>query len=389
MYGDTLKSYFSGVRLMNSVIKRRPLIILLSSIMLILTALTGLVLAMTPRENIISPGVSVNGQYVGRLTGLEASELLRRRFNENSKTGNIQLLNGREKWVIPYDDLGIRYNFSAAAEDALRIGKKGSAIQKVIGMVKIYFTRPDLALSYEVDNDKLEQTLVAIGSQIDIAAQDASICIYYGRIKILPAVTGRTLNINSTRKKIENALSRLDSNPIILDVETHVPELTSDQLKNINGSLGIGMTDVSTASRLRFETLKSAVTLLNGIFIEPGKEFSFNSTVGHKLRELIYHYGTVVQKNGKPVLANSGGASQAASTLYQAVLQSELRVTERFTHKVSPVYVPPEQDAAVAMGKLDFKFENSTKNPIYIMAEIKDDKMIVKLMGVRKDNQTL
>lgn len=339
---------------------------------------------MIPRENTIFPGVSVNGQYVGGLTGPQAAELLKKRFDERLKTGYVQLQNGREKWVIPYDEIGVTYDFSATAEEALKTGKKGSFFQKALGMVRTYFAKPDIALQYEVENDKLDRKLVAISSEIDIVPQNASICIYHGKIKILPAVTGRALNINSTRKKFENALGRLDNNPIILDVETYLPEFMSDSLWEINGSIGLGMTTVSPSKPLRFAAMKSAVSILNGILVKPGEEFSFNTAVGRSLEELIYYYGTVIQKDGKPVLANSGGASQTASTLYQAVLHSGLKITERYAHRVSPAYVQTGQDAAVVMGKLDFKFENNTKHPIYIMAEIKDNKMIVNLMGSSK-----
>lgn len=381
-------SYSPGVKIMNPVINRRPLIISLSSLLLILIAAAGLALAFIPRENTIFPGVSVNGQYVGGLTGPQAAELLKKHFDESSTTGYIQLQDGREKWVIHHEDLGVTYDFFATAEKALKIGKKGSVIEQTLGMIVTYFVRPDITLHYYIDYDKLDRVLADVSSKIDITAENASICMYYGRPKIYPAVTGRTLNISSARQQIDDALGRLDGNPILLDVETNMPDFMSDSLSEINGSIGQGITAASPSKPFRFAALKAAVSKLNGILLIPGEQFSFNTEVGQGLKELIYRYGTVIHKDGKPVLANSGGTSQAASTLYQAVLNSGLKVTERYAHKVSPAYAMPGQDAAVVKGKLDFKFENDTGHPVYIMAEIKDNKMIVDLMGVQKDGQT-
>lgn len=371
---------------MNPVVQHRSITLSLALAVLILLASGGLVLAFTPRENTIFPGVSVNGLYVGGLTGREAAARLNRNFGERAKTGYIHLQYEKKKWVIPFNSLGVTYDIPATVEEALKTGNEGSNMFNVVEMVKTHYSKPDLPLRYKLDNSKLDRVLAAIGSEINIAAQNASICMYYGKIKVLPAVTGRTLNISSTKQKIENSMGRIDTNPIVLDIDTHLPDITSNTLKDIKDFIGIGTTAVSAKN---YETLKYTVGMLNGIVIKPGNEFSFNLTAGHGINENSYHNGIVIERNGKPVLAPVGAASQAASTLYKAVLHSGLKVTERAAHMAPPGYVSPGQDAAVVMGKLDFKFMNNTAYPIYIMAELKDNEMIIKLLGANKEGQTL
>lgn len=72
-----------------------------------------------------------------------------------------------------------------------------------------------------------------------------------------------------------------------------------------------------------------------------------------------------------------GGICQVSTTLYNAVLQAELEVTERHNHSMIVTYVEPSADAAIAesSGK-DFRFINNTDTPIYIEGITTPDKQI-------------
>ena len=61
-----------------------------------------------------------------------------------------------------------------------------------------------------------------------------------------------------------------------------------------------------------------------------------------------------------------GGLCQVASTLYNAVLFSELGVVQRQNHSMSVDYVDLARDAAIAGTWKDLKFKNTTEYPIYI-----------------------
>jgi len=81
--------------------------------------------------------------------------------------------------------------------------------------------------------------------------------------------------------------------------------------------------------------------------------------------------------NGQVVDSLGGGICQVSTTLYNAVLLSELEVTERHNHSMIVTYVDPSADAAIAesSGK-DFKLVNNTEAPIYIEGTTTDDKQI-------------
>ena len=61
-----------------------------------------------------------------------------------------------------------------------------------------------------------------------------------------------------------------------------------------------------------------------------------------------------------------GGICQVSTTLYNALLLSEVEITERYAHSMLVSYVEPSMDAAIADDVKDLKFRNNKENPIYI-----------------------
>lgn len=347
-----------------------------------------LAIASIPRENIIFPGVSVNGQYIGGLTKNEAVDRLNKSFHSQIKNGFIELQYERKKWPVSYSDLGLSYDVSGTVGEILKTGDRWFPVSRSLQLIKTNFQKPDVPIRYKVEDTKLDSLLARISSEINIPAQNASICTYYGNIKVLPATKGKTLNVNAVREKIKTALGKMDTNPIMLEVEFHEPELTSADLNQIRDLIGLGLSRISDANKEKYKELNDAVRKINGTVILPGKEFSFNRTVGQSMQGAA-RTGKAISGSGLQIPVSAEGMNQAAGTLYQAALYSGLRVTERFSHSVQPTYAPAGQDAAVDLAKMDLKFENNTQAPIYICAEIKDNRVNVKLFGVKTPGQTI
>jgi hypothetical protein len=116
--------------------------------------------------------------------------------------------------------------------------------------------------------------------------------------------------------------------------------------------------------------------LINGTTLYPGEEFSAYEAVS-PFSEANGYYMAGSYLNGQVVDSLGGGICQVSTTLYNAVLLSELEVTERYNHSMIVTYVDPSADAAISesSGK-DFKFVNNTEYPIYIEGSTTPDKHI-------------
>ena len=68
-----------------------------------------------------------------------------------------------------------------------------------------------------------------------------------------------------------------------------------------------------------------------------------------------------------------GGICQVSTTLFNAVVKADLEIVERHNHSMPVSYVDNGKDAAVSWGAQDFRFVNSTDEPIYIVAYVSGD----------------
>ena len=131
-----------------------------------------------------------------------------------------------------------------------------------------------------------------------------------------------------------------------------------------------------TSGPSRSANVRNGAELINGTTLYPGDEFSTYEAVS-PFSQANGYYMAGSYLNGQVVDSLGGGICQVSTTLYNAVLLSELEVTERHNHSMIVTYVDPSADAAIAesSGK-DFKFVNNTESPIYIEGSTTDDKQI-------------
>ncbi|MFQ5808027.1 MAG: VanW family protein [Armatimonadota bacterium] len=108
---------------------------------------------------------------------------------------------------------------------------------------------------------------------------------------------------------------------------------------------------------------------MDGTTVQPGKVFSFNTTVGPWEADTGYKRAPV-SYDGQLVLAWGGGVCQTSTTLYNAALLAGLEIVERHRHTWAPTYVAPGRDAAVASGGFDLRFRNSLLSPMQIRSKV-------------------
>ncbi len=65
--------------------------------------------------------------------------------------------------------------------------------------------------------------------------------------------------------------------------------------------------------------------------------------------------------------------------MYGAVLEADLKVTERHAHSKRVKYVEPGRDATVVYGGADFKFVNTRDNAIVIKTKLENDRLTIKI----------
>ena len=167
------------------------------------------------------------------------------------------------------------------------------------------------------------------------------------------------------------------------------PSMTKATLESklFRDVLGSGTTTVSGSAN-RKSNVKLSASACNGVILLPGEVFSYNNTTGSRSASKGY-LAAPVYSGGASVDEVGGGTCQVSSTIYYAVLHTNLKVVERKNHRYNTGYVDPGMDATVYYGSTDFRFENSTNYPIKIVTQSYDEggkrKLTVKIYGTNDE----
>ena len=142
--------------------------------------------------------------------------------------------------------------------------------------------------------------------------------------------------------------------------------------------------DASNYSRSK--NLEIAASKINGTVLMPGEIFSFNNVVGERTVAEGYK-NAKIYSNGQVVDGLAGGICQISSTLYNAVLLSNLEIVERYNHSFTTSYVAAGRDATVVYGIKDFKFKNNRNYPIKIEASVANGIATFSIHGIKEDEE--
>ena len=130
----------------------------------------------------------------------------------------------------------------------------------------------------------------------------------------------------------------------------------------------------------RTKNIELALNKIHRRVIHPGETFSFNRAVGRTTPGRGFLPAPVLFQDKKSIQIG-GGVCQVSSTLYNAVLLSDLKVVERYRHSSPISYLPLGLDATVAYGYRDMKFINTLPFSVRILTQTQEDAITVTITG--------
>ena len=136
-------------------------------------------------------------------------------------------------------------------------------------------------------------------------------------------------------------------------------------------AIGTFVTEILDTDENRVKNLALCASVLDGVTVDSGAEFSFNNTIGQRTAEKGYKEAKILV-DGHRDYAIGGGICQISSTLYNAALDAGMEILERHTHSNEVHYVELGRDAAVNFGTLDFRFKNTLDTPIRISVAVEN-----------------
>lgn len=334
-------------------------------------------------EAVIADHVSIGGVDVGGLTAAEAEQLLTEKTSAFRDT--VFTLTAGEKSVqVMGMDIGLAWGNPQVIEEAVNVGKSGNLLTRYKDKKDLEQNGKSYDVLFTIDETETAALLNANADALGVRAQNAGLLKTADGFEMTGGQTGVTVDVTSSLVLIKDFITQSwdgSDAEIALATEITEPVGSADELSRVKDVLGTFHTDFSSSSAARCTNIERAASLINGSVVYPGEEFSVVDTIGPTNAENGYELAGAYE-NGQTVEAYGGGVCQVSTTLYNAVLFSELEVTTRYPHSMLVAYVDPSRDAAIAVdsGK-NFKFKNNTDAPIYIEGYTADKQLYFTIYG--------
>lgn len=230
----------------------------------------------------------------------------------------------------------------------------------------------------EVDAEEFYQKIVSAEKNAYYERENGEIVVRDGFPKI-----------DVSKEKIKEAL-KSGKDKYEIQVTITQPKVSAAELKALlfRDNMGSWTSKFSASNRGRTANVKLAASRINGVTLLPGEVFSYDKTIGSRTAANGYHVAGVYVGN-KVEEGIGGGICQTSSTLYSAVLYSNLEIVSRTSHSLPVSYMPPGQDATIAEGSIDFKFKNNTDYPVKIVCQTGSSSVTCSIYGVKTPGQTV
>ena len=286
--------------------------------------------------------------------------------------------------TVTAGELGIYWSNPGIVSEAAQLGTQGNVIERYKALKDLEHENKIYPIELDFDLQAINDILINECLQFNTDAVDYSLIRENGKFQVIEGQTGYMLDVETSIDRIYDYLIdgwNLEPCSIQLDVAVDEPRGSLEELSAVKDILGSCTTSFSSSNSSRSANVTNGCNLIDGVLLYPGEEFSTYKTVA-PFTEANGYYMAGSYLNGKVVDSLGGGICQVSTTLYNAVLNSELEVTERHNHSMIVSYVEPSADAAIAesAGK-DFRFVNNLDYPIYIEGYTENKKITFNIYG--------
>lgn len=345
----------------------------------------------------VKTGIYIEDIDISGMTAEEVTEAVEAYVAEMINSPVVLRAAAGNEIEVNASEFGMEWSNPEIVDEALHFGNTGNVIARYKEIKDLEVNGQVYTLEYSFDDTMIAQVIEEKCAEFDQHAQNATMERINGEFVIHDEVVGAVIDEAASIEAIEAALSSgkgMSEEGITIELVAMVEEPIgkAEDLLAVKDLLGSFTTSYSSSGQSRSANVANGASLINGTVVYPGEEFSFYDTV----KPFTYDNGYYMAGSylsGMVVDSMGGGICQVSTTLYNAVLLSELEVTERHNHSMIVTYTQISGDAAISesAGK-DFRFVNNTDAPIYIEGITTENKKITfNIYGVetRPENRTI
>ena len=338
-----------------------------------------------------SKSIIINDGELGQKTDIVATQ-----NNLITALKNYQLSSPLEIAITPIGKL----------PDDTSITHAKSLASKLVGKT-IEFTTPDQSIILEDDvlitwldfdtpcrSDRIGDYISGLKTSLKKDPIDAIFRFENNKVlEFHPSTNGYVLNDFDLDKFICDRITQLVTSPdskitAVLPITEIPAKVTNSEVNNlgIKELLGRGKSTFKHSSTTRNFNVEKGASIINSILVPPDDTFSFVKNLGEVTIESGFKKAYIIRA-GKTELDVGGGICQVSTTLFRAMLDAGLDITERRPHAYRVGYYeedsPPGYDATVFIPSPDLKFVNDTSHYLLIQSTYngKDKTLVYEIYG--------
>lgn len=245
-------------------------------------------------------------------------------------------------------------------------------------------------LSPEISPTKVGEKVDGIAGEVYQEPKDPKFQVTDGKVAAFQVEqTGYELDKTKAIEQIIQAINN-DQSSLDLPIKVTEPSLSSDDPDKlgIKDLISEGKTSWRGSPSNRIHNLTLGSSKISGTIVKPGEEFSTVKTIA-PIDAASGFLPELVIKNSTQVTPEiGGGLCQVSTTLFRAVLNAGLKITDRSPHSFRVSYYEPPvgMDATIYDPAPDFKFVNNMSTPILIWAIAGNNSLSFQIYGT-KDNR--
>ncbi len=341
----------------------------------------------TKKENYF-PNIMVDGIDIGGMNRYDAEKKLHAEIKLPADDTALIIKDTENKYnkTFTLDDFGIYFDLESAISSAYNFGRTGNDADKVADIRSLENTPQDFRVMY-YDEAKIRAAVDAIASGINVEPVDSTVTKTSSGFEVTPSVIGYSMDADALYQNVISAVDeRQFGSEVSFTVNRTDPQYNEEDFKYIDNEIGSCYSRYTKGDDNRITNLKNGCSKIDSVVLYPDEVFSTNAHFNPCTYENGWRMaGTIV--NGQIEDSIGGGMCQVSSALYQAVLEAELEVVERFNHSMKVGYADYAFDATLAGDYKDLKFKNNTGYPLYIESYVTGSNVVVRLYGYEVHDQ--